>query len=170
MPLSLYEASVPVFGQMLTSLAAVLDKAIAHETAKKLDSAVLPAMRLYPDMLPLSRQIMIGGDFAKNTLARLAGTPIVPFPDDERTLAELRIRVGRALDLVSATSAAALDGREDSAVEFTVAGRAVTMRGRIYLLNYAMPNFYFHVTTAYAILRHAGVEIGKRDFIGQPPV
>lgn len=169
MSLSMYQASVPVFVQMLTALSGVLDKAAAHCTARKIDPAVLLGMRLYPDMFALLRQVQIAADFAKNTAARIAGVEPKKFEDNEKTFEELKARIAATLDYVKSFTPAQIDGSEDRDVTITMRGQPVTFKGQPYLLSFAMPNFYFHTTTAYAILRHAGVEIGKRDFVGQPP-
>lgn len=167
MSLSMYQASVPVFVQMLTALSQVLAKAQVHAEAKKIDPAVLIAARLAPDMLPLGRQVQIACDFAKGTAARLAGAEAPSWPDAEKTFAELSDRIKRTLDFVQSFKAAQIDGSEARDVTVTMAGKTVTFEGQPYLVRFALPNFFFHVTTAYAILRHNGVELGKRDFMGR---
>ncbi|MGH8315921.1 MAG: DUF1993 domain-containing protein [Steroidobacterales bacterium] len=166
MALSMYQASVPVFIRMLTSLKAVLQKASAHAQARKIDEAVLVNGRLYPDMLPLARQVQIASDFARGTAARLAGAEPPPFEDNEKTFAELTARIDRTVEFLRAKKATEIDGSEGREVVRPVRGEPHKFSGQNYLLQYAMPNFFFHVTTAYAILRHNGVELGKGDFIG----
>lgn len=170
MTVSLHAQSVPVFRQMLTSLSALLDKAEAHFSAKKVSEATLCATRLIPDMFPLSRQVQIACDHAKNAPARLAGVEPPRFEDNETTVVELKARIQKVLDYIETLDPAAIDAGADRIVQFP-AGRDIKgeMAGAAYLAHYAMPNFYFHVTTAYAILRQAGVEVGKRDFLGQVP-
>lgn len=166
MPLSMYQASVPAFLQMLASLSAILDKAAAHAAARKIEPAVLLNARLFPDMFAFSRQVQIAADFAKNTAARLAGVEIPKFPDTETSFEELKARVARTVEFVEALKPAQIDGSEEKEITFSVGGKPMTFNGQAYLVGFALPNFYFHLTTAYAILRHNGVEIGKRDFIG----
>lgn len=165
--MSMYQSSVPVFTQMLGNLSAILDKAAAHAAAKKYDPAVLLGVRLIPDMLPLARQVQIASDHAKRAVARLAGVEPPKYDDNEATLDELKARIAKTLDYIKGFTAGQIDGTEGK--EITVVGRVTaTYRGEPYLLHYAMPNFFFHVTTAYAILRQAGIEIGKRDYVGPP--
>lgn len=165
--MSIYAASVPVFVQMLNSLSAVLDKTEAHATARKIAPEVLPASRLFPDMLPLTRQVQIACDFAAKTTARLTRTEIPTTPDTEKTIADLKARITKAVGYVKGFKPEQFDGADTHEVTFpTGPGTTMTLSGQRYLLHYAMPNFYFHVVTAYGILRHNGVEIGKRDFLG----
>ena len=167
MTLSMYQASVPVFARMLANLNAVLQKAAAHAQARKIDEAVLIGARLYPDMLPLSRQVQIASDFARGTAARLAGGEPPAFEDNEKTFAELTARIDRTLDYLRSKKAAEVDGSESRSIVRPVRGEPHTFTGTNYLLQYALPNFFFHTTTAYAILRHNGIEIGKGDYIGK---
>lgn len=169
MQLSMYQASVPVFAQMLGALAGVLGKAQAHATAKKIDPAVLLAARLAPDMLPLSRQVQLACDFAKGPIARLAGVEVPSWADNEKTFADLEGRIKKALDFVQSFKAAQIDGSEEREVKITMAGQPISVQGQPYLTGFVLPNFFFHCTTAYAILRHNGVELGKRDFVGRVP-
>jgi hypothetical protein len=169
MPLSMYQASVPVFAQLLGALGNVLGKAEAHAAAKKIDPAVLLASRLAPDMFPLSRQVHLACDFAKGATARLAGVEVPSWSDEEKTFAEFRARAGKTLDYVQGFKPAQIDGSEDREISLKVGGNQRTFKGQPYLLQFVMPNFFFHTTTAYAILRHNGVELGKRDFMGQVP-
>ena len=166
MTLSMYQASVPLFTRMLTNLAAILSKAEAHATARKIDPAVLLGSRLFPDMLPLTRQVQLAADFAKNTTARLAGVEIVKFADEETSLPELQQRIAKTLDYVKGFKPSQIDGSEDREITLPIGGDSWTFKGQDFLLHFGLPNFYFHVTTAYDILRHSGVEIGKRDFLG----
>jgi hypothetical protein len=166
MPLSMYQASVPAFLQMLTSLAAILGKAEVHAAERKIDPAVLLAYRLAPDMFPLIRQIRIAADFAKSCSARLAGAEIPSYADNETTFAELKERIARTVQFVRGFRPEDIDGSEEREIALTVGGQPVQFRGQQYLVNFVLPNFYFHATTAYDILRHCGVPIGKRDFMG----
>jgi hypothetical protein len=161
----MYQASIPVFTQGLKGLDGVLAKAEAHVAAKALDPAALLQARLYPDMFPLTRQVQIGADFAKGSAARLAGVEVPGWPDDETTFEALRARIGRTLEFIAGFSADQIDGSEERDITLVRRGETSVVKGQTYLLNQALPNFYFHVTTAYAILRHNGVEVGKRDFL-----
>jgi uncharacterized protein len=169
MSLSMYQASVPIFAQILTALDGVLGKAETHAAAKKIDPAVLLAARLAPDMFPTSRQVQIACDFAKGATARLAGVEVPSWDDNEKTFADLRARIKKTADYVKAFKPAQVDGSEAREVTLKVGPNTRTFRGQPYLLQFVMPNFFFHSTTAYAILRHNGVELGKRDFMGQVP-
>ena len=168
MKISMYQASAPRFANALRNLSAILDKAQAHAEAKKLDPAVLGSLRLIADMFPLARQVQIACDTAKGAVARLAGAEIPKHEDTEQTVAELKARIAKTLDFVGSVSAAKIDGAEEREVVLKMRGQDVKFSGLQYLLGHAWPNFYFHVTTAYNILRANGVEIGKRDFIGNP--
>jgi len=168
MTISMYQASAPRLANALKNLAAILDKAAAHAEAKKIDPAVLLASRLYPDMLPLLRQVQISSDNAKGAVARLAGVEVPKYEDTEETIADLQQRLAKTIDFVSSFKPAQIDGSEDKDITLKLGPREVTWKGMQYLLGFALPNFYFHVVTAYDILRHNGVEIGKRDFIGTP--
>jgi len=166
MQISMFQASAPRFAHMLGNLSAILGKAEAHCEAKKIDPLVLAACRLYPNMFPLSRQVVIASDTAKAALARLAGVENPKYEDVEKTLAELRARIARTQEFIASVTPAQLDGSEDRAVVLKLGGREVSFTGLAYLTSYALPNFYFHVTTAYDILRHNGVELGKSDYLG----
>jgi len=168
MKISMYQASAPRFANALRNLSAILDKAQAHAEAKKLDPAVLGGLRLVADMFALSRQVQIACDTAKGAVARLAGVEIPKHEDTEQTIPELKARIAKTLDFLGSVPAARIDGSEDREVVLKVRGQDVKFYGLQYLLGHAWPNFYFHVTTAYNILRANGVELGKRDFIGQP--
>jgi uncharacterized protein len=166
MALTMHSASVPIFVRMLGNLVTWLDKAEAHATAKKFESNVYLAARLAPDMLPLPQQIQIACDAAKFCVARLAGVEAPPFADDEKSIADLRQRVMKTIDYVQSVPADKIVGSD--AREITVPRRAgaLTMSGEAYLKHFALPNFFFHVTTTYALLRQNGVELGKTDFLG----
>ncbi|AMC36009.1 DUF1993 domain-containing protein [Janthinobacterium sp. B9-8] len=167
MSISMYTASVPVFKQLLTALADVLAKAEAHAEARKIDPAVLLQTRLYPDMFPLVRQVQIACDFAKSVPARLAGVDVPAYEDNEQTFAELQARIAKTLNLISELSAEQIDG--SAALEIVLrpgTPKEKKLDGQTYLLSYGLPQFFFHVTTTYALLRHNGVDIGKRDFMG----
>ena len=166
MTISMYSASVPVFRNMLGNLSHFLDKAQAHAEARKFDPQVLVDDRLAPDMLPLRKQVQIACDAAKNGLARLSGVEAPKFEDNEATLAELKERIRKTLDFLDSVPRSQVDGCEDKDITFP-AGRDITrtLKGEAYLLNVALPNLFFHVTTAYAILRHNGVELGKGDYL-----
>ena len=168
MAISMYQASAPRFANMLKNLSAILEKAQAHAEAKKIDPDVLLESRLYPDMLPLVRQVQIASDNAKGAVARLAGVEVPKYEDTEETIADLRARLARTVDFVESIKPAQIDGSEANDIHLKLGPREVTWKGMQYLLGFALPNFYFHVVTAYDILRHNGVEVGKRDFIGTP--
>jgi hypothetical protein len=165
MTISMYAASVPVFVKMLTNAKGWLMKAQAHAEAKKFDSGVLLNDRLAPDMLNFTKQIQIATDGAKGCGARLAGVDIPSFADNEATLPELVARLDKTIDFLNTLSAAQIDGTEDKDVVLKSAWGERHFKGQPYLLEYVVPNFYFHLTTAYAILRHNGVELGKGDFL-----
>jgi hypothetical protein len=166
MSLSMYQASVPVFVRLLTALSAMRDKAAAHAEAKKIDPAALLQARLYPDMFALLKQVLVAADFSKNGTARLAGVEPPKFEDTETTFPELKARLAKTLDYLKTVKPEQVDGSEERVVNVKVGGREMTFKGQDYLLTSVLPNFYFHLTTAYAILRHNGVELGKRDFTG----
>ena len=168
MSITMHSASVPVFVRLLGNLTVWLDKAEAHASAKKFDAGVLLGMRLAPDMLPLKTQIQIACDTAKFCVARLAGVEAPKFDDTEASIAELRDRIRQTVAYMQSVSAALVDGTEDKDVVIPRRDAPVTMKGEAYLKHYATPNFYFHVTMAYALLRHNGVEIGKMDYLGAP--
>jgi uncharacterized protein len=168
MNISMYQASAPRFVNMLKNLSALLDKAQAHADAKKIEPAALLNYRLFPDMLPMTRQVQIACDAAKGAVARLAGIEIPKHDDVEQTFAELKDRIAKTIDFVTSIKPAQIDGSEGKEVVLKLRGKEVKFTGMQYLLGFAYPNFYFHVTTAYAILRHNGVEIGKSDYIGNP--
>jgi hypothetical protein len=162
----MHQASAPVFLQGLKGLASVLRKAAAHAEAKGFDPAALLQARLYPDMFPLLRQVQICADFAKGAVARLAGEDPPAWADDEVSFDDLIARVEKTCAYVSQIPAARIDGSEDRDITLVRRGVSSVVKGQPYLLEQAMPNFYFHLTTAYAILRHNGVEVGKKDYLG----
>ena len=163
----IYSASIPVFKQILSGLAQVLAKAADHVEAKKLDPNALLQARLYPDMFALLRQVQVASDFAKSVSARLAGVDVPKFDDNELTFADLQARITTVLTFIEGLDAAKFDEAATREI-ITQAGTPKEKRftGQSYLLNYGLPHFFFHTTTAYAILRHNGVEVGKKDFIG----
>ena len=166
MPVSMYNISIPVFRKMLGNLSAILTKAEAHAAARKIDPAVLLQARLFPDMFPLTKQVQIACDFAKGAAARLAGAEVPKYDDNEASFDDLRGRIAKTLAFVETFKPAQIDGSEARTVSITLGGQAYQFTGLDYLDNVVFPNFYFHVTTAYNILRHNGVEIGKSDFVG----
>jgi len=168
MTLSMYQASAPRFANMLKNLSAILDKAQSHVDAKKIDPAALTTYRLFPDMFPLTRQVQVACDTAKGAVARLAGVEVPKHEDTELTFAELKARIARTIEFINTLKPAQIDGSEDKEIMLKLGGKDVKFTGMQYLLGHATPNFYFHVTTAYNILRHNGVEVAKRDYIGNP--
>ncbi len=168
MTISMYHVSIPRIVNMLNSLNHILDKALAHVDAKKWHESALTQFRLYPDMLPFTKQVQIASDTAKGVVARLAGVESPVFADDEQTLAELKERVSKTIAYVQGFTAAQIDGTEDKDIVTKRGDKETHYKGMQFLLGHAMPNLHFHITTAYAILRHNGVEIGKRDFLGTP--
>lgn len=166
MSISMYRASVPGFLQTLNALSMILDKVEAHCTLRKIDPAALLQARLYPDMFPLVKQVQLAGDFAKNAVARLSGVDLPRFQDHEKTIPELKERIVRTIDAIKLVTPAQVDGTEDKDVTFPVGGTPLTLKGEAYLINFAIPNFYFHATTAYDILRMQGAPFGKRDYLG----
>ena len=168
MKISMFQASVPRFINTLGNLSRILDKAQAHTDARKLDPSVLTNDRLFPDMLPMTSQVQIACDAAKGAVARLAGAEIPVHEDTEQTLAELKARIAKAMAFIESITPAQVDGTEDKEIVIKRGDKETRYTGMQFLLGQALPNFYFHVTTAYDILRHNGVEIGKRDYIGTP--
>ena len=166
MAIAVYDLTVPVYTRMLTNLLAIMDKAQANAADRKFDTAVLAEARLAPDMIPFRGQVMIATDHVKGSVSRLAGREVPSWPDTEQTFDELRARIRKALDLLATVQRAELDGSEDRDVTLKLGGNEVQENGLVYLTQRALPNFYFHITTAYAILRSNGAPIGKRDYIG----
>jgi len=170
MSYSLYQASVPTFVRSLNAFLAILDKAEAHATAAKFDPQTYLALRLRPDMYPFSRQVQAFCDHAKFAPHRVAGLESPRFEDNEATLDDLRARIRRTLDVIGKIDSKAIDDGAEREVAVPIGGgRKAMMSGAIYLTHFALPNFYFHLVTAYDILRYAGVSIGKRDYLGAPP-
>ena len=166
MTISMYQASVPAFVRALTNLAAILEKGAAHAQAHKIDEAVLLNSRLFPDMFPLSRQVQIAADTAKSGAGRLAGAEFPAYEDKEATFQELGLRIRNTVTYLQSLSPADIDGTEDKTINWQTRSSTKSMAGLPYLMNHLLPNLHFHVTTAYAILRHNGVEVGKKDFLG----
>jgi uncharacterized protein len=166
MSLSMYQASIPTLVRMLGNLSAILTKAATYAETKKIDPSVLINARLAPDMRPLSFQIQTTSDLAKGCAARLAGIEAPSFPDTETTFPELQTRIAKTIEFLNSVSAAQVDGSEERTVTLKMRTQEVQFQGQAYLLSFVLPNFYFHVTTAYAILRHNGLDIGKGDFLG----
>lgn len=168
MALSMYDVSIPAFVRALTNLSAILDKGVAHAKAQGMDANELIQTRLIADMDPLPAQIQRASDSAKGCAARLAGIEIPSYADDEATFPELQERIAKTIGFLKTIRPEELDGTENRVVELKLRGGPVTFDGKSYLLGFALPNFYFHVTTAYDILRHKGVQIGKMDYLGAP--
>jgi hypothetical protein len=166
MSFSMYQAAVPPILQILTSVSAILDKAAAHCAARKIDPAALLTYRLYPDMFPLARQVQVMTDQAKGMAARLAGVDVPSYPDAETSFEDLKARIAKTIAFVKSVTPAQIDGSEDKAIAFKAGATELKFTGRQYLTGFVFPNFYFHATTTYDILRHCGVELGKRDFLG----
>ena len=163
----MYQASVPVLVRMLGNVRACLEKGAAHAEAKKIDPSVLVNDRLAPDMFPLSRQVQIASDMAKSVVARLAGVEPPKYEDNEKTFADLYARIDKTIDYVKGFKPAQIDGTEDRDIKLQMRTGPMEFKGINYLLHFVMPNFYFHCTMTYAILRHNGVELGKMDFLGR---
>jgi uncharacterized protein len=166
MTLSMYQASLPNFIRGLNNLSAILTKAAAHAEAKKIDPSVFINARLAPDMFPLSRQVQITTDQVKGFAARIAGVEIPSYPDTESTFPELQARITKTVDFLKSFKPEQIDGNEEKNIELKAGQRELKFKGQDYLTHFVIPNFYFHITTAYAILRHNGLEIGKKDYIG----
>ena len=165
MSISMHSASAPIFLRVLTAMLTWLDKAQAHAEMRKFDTSNFLSLKLAPDMLPFTRQIQICSDGVKGCMARLAGIEIPKWEDNEASLNDLRARITKTIDFVQSVSAAMVDGSENREIVLQMRAGEVKMTGENFLRFYALPNFYFHATIAYALLRHAGVEIGKRDFL-----
>jgi hypothetical protein len=167
MKISMYEASIPTFLLTLRNLKAILQKGAAHAESRKYDPNLLAATRLTADMLPLTRQVQIASDAAKGAAARLAGVDPPKFEDNEQTLAELIARVDKTIDFLQSFKPEQFDGSEDRTITIPTPRQTFTFPGLVFLRHWALPNFFFHVTTAYNLLRHNGVEIGKADYLGK---
>ena len=170
MPESMSQASIRVFEIGINALSAVLDKGEAFVAAKKIDAAVLLHTRLAPDMFDLTRQVQVVTDQARRGSARLAGVDAPSYPDTEATFAELKARLAKTIAYLKTLDPKAIDGSADREIAFPLGDKTARMKGSDYLNHFVLPNFYFHLTAAYAILRHSGVEIGKRDFLGSIPI
>ena len=168
MTISMYQTSVPRLLNMLGNLSNIIDKAQAHAEAKKIDAAVLPNFRLFPDMLPMTKQVQFACDSAKGVVARLAGVDIPAFEDNEKTLEELKVRIAKTIAFIETMKPEQIDGTEDKEIVIKRGDKETRYKGMQFLLGHALPNVYFHITTTYNILRHNGVEIGKRDYLGNP--
>ena len=168
MSISMYQASIPRFVNILGNLSNILDKAQAHVDARKLDASALTTYRLFPDMFPMAKQVQIVCDTAKGVIARLAGVEIPKDEDNEKTFAELKARIAKTIAFMQSFKPEQIDGTEDKAIVTKRGDKETHYKGMQFLLGHAVPNFYFHVATTYNILRHNGVEIGKRDFLGNP--
>jgi len=168
--MSMSNASIPVFEVGLNALSALLDKAEAHVEAKRIDPTTILNARLFPDMFAFTRQVQTACDQAKNGCARLAGVDPPRHEDNEKTIAELKARIAKTVAFVKTLDAEKIDESADREITFPLGPNKGHMKGADYLKHFAVPNFYFHVTTAYDILRHCGIEIGKRDFIGTIPI
>lgn len=166
MPVSVYQISIPVFIRGLTNLSAVLAKGEQHALAQQADPAVLVNARLFEDMRPLSSQVQLASDAVKFAAVRLGQVPGPSFPDDETTFDELQARIAKTVDFLRSVDPAAFDGAESRDVTLKIRGNEMTFGGLDYLTDFVLPNFYFHLTTAYAILRNQGVPLGKLDFLG----
>jgi uncharacterized protein len=169
MSISMFSASVPVLTRALGNLQAWFEKAEAHAAARKYDPQVLLAARLAPDMLPFTKQVQIACDSAKFGVARLSGVEAPKFDDTEASFADLRQRIAKTLDYIRSVPAARIDGTEDKDVVVPRRDGSMTLKGEFYLKHYVLPNVFFHVTTAYALLRHNGVDLGKGDYLGPLP-
>ncbi|AKT43803.1 DUF1993 domain-containing protein [Chondromyces crocatus] len=166
MTLSMYESSVPVFLRAFANLSAILRKAVDYAEVEKLDPDTLTQARLIPDMAPLTAQVQFASDIAKGCAARLAGVEVPSFADKETNFTELQERIAKTVAFLESIDPAKFEGSEERGIELNIGGNPLGFEGRRYLLDFALPNFYFHVTMAYALLRHKGVQIGKRDFLG----
>ena len=167
MSITMYQVSIPVFQKMLTNLSGILTKAEAYAEARKIDPSVLLSARIFPDMFSLVRQVQIAADFAKGAGARLAGLEVPSFPDTETTFAELQQRLTKTQAFLSSLTAEQIDGSEARPITIKGHGMEFHFTGQDYLTTFVLPNFYFHMTTAYAILRMGGLSLGKADFVGQ---
>jgi hypothetical protein len=166
MTISIYDLTIPVLTRGLTNLSAILEKASAHAAAKKFDPAVLVQARLFPDMFPLSRQVQITCDTAKGAAARLAGIEVPKHEDNEVSLDELKQRIAKTLDFVKSVKPGQLEGAETRTIELKFPSRTISFSGLSYLVDFVLPNFYFHESMTYALLRSNGVDVGKMDFLG----
>lgn len=166
MSFSIYQASVPAVLQILSSLSNILDKAVAHCEARKIDPAILINYRLAPDMFPLSRQVQIVTDQAKGMAARLGGAEVPSYADTEVSFSDLKARIAKTIEFVKSFKPGQIEGSEDKEIVLKVGGNEMKFKGGQYLTHFVLPNLYFHAATAYDILRHCGVPLGKKDFLG----
>ena len=162
----MYQASVPIFSRMLTNLAHCLDKAARHCEEKKIDPTALLSARLYPDMFHLIRQVQVATDMCKGGVARLAGQEPPVYEDSEKSFADLAARIEKTIAFINTFKPAQIDGTEDKLITLKMRAGEKTFKGEAYLQNFVQGNFYFHLTTAYALLRHNGVDVGKSDYLG----
>jgi len=166
MSIDMYQSTIPVFVKMLCNLSAILDKATLHAKTKGIDPSVFINYRLAPDMYPFSKQVQIATDMAKGCAARLAGLEVPSYDDNETTFADLQARIAKTVAFIQTVTPEQINGKENLAISFKIRGMERSFIGLPYLLNFVLPNFYFHITTTYAILRHNGVELGKLDYLG----
>jgi hypothetical protein len=166
MTISMYQATVPGFQRTLAAQSAIIDKAAAYAEARKIDPSVLLGARLYPDMFPYSKQVQLVSDFAKSGCARLAGVEVPFYADTESSFEELKARLAKTLTFISTFKREQIDGSEEREINLRIGGQPMQFKGLDYLNHFVLPNFYFHSATAYGIMRHSGLDIGKRDFIG----
>lgn len=167
MTISMYQASVPVFTRMLSNFIGVLEKGAAYAEEKKIDPSVLINSRLYPNMYPLSRQVQIATDQAKGCAARLAGQQPPKYEDNETTFPDLIARIKKTIDFINTFKPEQIDGTEDKTITLPIGKQEMTFKGMVYLLNVVHANMYFHITTGYDILRHCGVDLQKKDYLGK---
>ena len=167
MSLTMYQASIPSFLRMLENLSSILDKAAAHAEAKNIEPSIFVNGRLTPDMFPLSRQVQIATDMIKGCAARLAGIEVPSYADNETTFSELQARISKTKTFLQGISATQINGSEASQITVKFGSRELSFLGQAYLFDFVIPNFHFHLTTTYAILRHYGVELGKKDYTGE---
>ena len=166
MKISMHTMVVDQCAHMLANLSELLDKGVATATAKKFEPSVLVNSRLAPDMFPLSKQIQIASDMVKNGVARLAGQDPPKFEDKEQTIDELKARIAKTIDYIKSVPASAFEGSEDRDIKIPIRDKSLEMKGLAYARNWILPNFYFHASMVYALLRHNGVDVGKQDFLG----
>ena len=166
MPINMYKASIPVFERMLNKLSAILEKAAAYSVTKSIDPSVFVNARLAPDMYPLSRQVQIATDMVKGFVARLAGLEVPNYVNDETTFADLQARIAKTIAFIHTVNEGQINGTEGHSITLKVRDTELSLLGQTYLLNFVLPNLYFHITITYAILRHNGMELGKMDYLG----
>ncbi len=166
MKISMHNMVVDQCAPLLAAMSKILDKGVAYAEAKKFDPAVLVNSRIAPDMWPLSRQVQIASDMVKNGVARLAGQEAPRYEDNEQTIDELKARIAKTIDYIKSVPASAFEGSEDRDIKIPLRDRTLEMKGLDYLRGFVLPNFYFHASMVYALMRHNGVELGKKDFLG----